>query len=428
MLRESLNAMLQSSSHWPDQCQAVLCMCCAALCTRVVSMSVPCYACALILPTPLIEYTSTSTVSASLPALFLNVASVFCSFGITLGSISIQWTGAPHPPFSAHRVAFQSNPNLCQLSLMEMLHLLIAISTLTASSFRMAALLLFLSLVSVGGHALQTNEPGLPEDTFRRLAAVLYSRGDKEENRLTRKFLYNRNVTCNDGTPAGYYIRRNPSSRKWVLFLEGGWYCYDQVSCEARWLRLRTLMSSSQWPEEKTVGGIMSSDHNENPHFAEANHVLLPYCSSDSWAGTARSSKDQQFSFMGADIMQEVVRELFSWEQLAAGTELYLAGSSAGGTGVLINLDPVAELVRTLGSRMRVRGIVDSGWFLDNDPFSASTKVARSPSATVAQGTQLWRARVPDSCAQAFPGEQWKCFFGYRIYPTMTSKCSPDLD
>ena len=102
MLRESLNAMLQSSSHWPDQCQAVLCMCCAALCTRVVSMSVPCYACALILPTPLIEYTSTSTVSASLPALFLNVASVFCSFGITLGSISIQWTGAPHSPFSAH--------------------------------------------------------------------------------------------------------------------------------------------------------------------------------------------------------------------------------------------------------------------------------------------------------------------------------------
>ena len=326
--------------------------------------------------------------------------------------------------------AFQSNPSLCQLSLMEMLNLMIAISTLTASSFRMAALLLFLGLVSVGGHvdALQTTEPGLPEDTFRRLAAVLYSRGDKEENRLTRKFLYNRNVTCNDGSPAGYYIRRNPSSRKWVLFLEGGWYCYDQVSCEARWLRLRTLMSSSQWPEEKTVGGIMSSDHNENPHFAEANHVLLPYCSSDSWAGTSTSSKDQQFSFMGADIMQEVIRELFSWEQLAAGTELYLAGSSAGGTGVLINLDPVADLVRTLGSRMRVRGIVDSGWFLDNDPFSASNKVARSPSATVALGTQLWRARVPDSCAQAFPGEHWKCFFGYRIYPTMKSKCSPAPD
>ena len=266
------------------------------------------------------------------------------------------------------------------------------------------------------------SKPGLPEDTFRRLAAVLYSRSDKEENRLTRKFLYNRNLTCNDGTPAGYYIRRNPASRRWVLFLEGGWYCYDQLSCEARWLRLRTLMSSSQWTEERTLGGIMSSDQAENPHFAEANHVLLPYCSSDSWSGTAHPSPGQQFAFLGAEIVQEVVRELFSWEQLAAGTELYLAGSSAGGTGVLVNLDPVAEVVRSLGSRMRVRGIMDSGWFLDNDPFSSSSKMGSSPSATVAAGAELWRARVPDTCAQAFPGEEWKCFFGYRIYPTMKSK------
>ena len=135
---------------------------------------------------------------------------------------------------------------------MEMLCLLIAISALTASFSRMAILLLFTGLVSVGGHALQTTEAGLPEDTFRRLAAVLYSRGDKEENRLTRKFLYNRNVTCNDGSPAGYYIRRNPSSRKWVLFLEGGWYCYDHVSCDARWLRLRRARGSpvALWPME----------------------------------------------------------------------------------------------------------------------------------------------------------------------------------
>jgi hypothetical protein len=275
-------------------------------------------------------------------------------------------------------------------------------------------------LASLGGVAAG---PALPEDTFRRLAAVLYSRGDKEENRLTRKFLYNRNVTCNDGSPAGYYIRRNPASRRWVVFLEGGWYCYDRVSCEARWLRLRTLMSSSLWPEDKTVGGILSSDREENPHFAEANHVLLPYCSSDSWSGTARAAPGQKFAFLGAEIVQEVVRELFSWEQLGAATELYLAGSSAGGTGVLVNLDPVAELVSTLGSGMRVRGIVDSGWFLDNDPFTAASSApGPAPSSTVAVGAALWRARVPDSCAQAFPGEEWKCFFGYRIYPTMKSR------
>jgi hypothetical protein len=61
----------------------------------------------------------------------------------------------------------------------------------------------------------------LPPDTFRKLAQALRHRGDKEENRLQRKFFYNDNVTCNDGSVAGYYIRRNWQSKRWIIFLEG---------------------------------------------------------------------------------------------------------------------------------------------------------------------------------------------------------------
>jgi len=61
----------------------------------------------------------------------------------------------------------------------------------------------------------------LPPDTFRKLAQALYQRGDKAENRLQRKFFYNGNVTCNDGSVAGYYIRRNYNSKRWIIFLEG---------------------------------------------------------------------------------------------------------------------------------------------------------------------------------------------------------------
>ena len=91
------------------------------------------------------------------------------------------------------------------------------------------------------------------------------------------------------------------------------------------------------------MGGILSSDQEENPHFAAANHVLVPYCSSDSWSGTARPDPraGQRFAFLGAEIVAEVVRELVSWEQLGRARELYLTGSSAGGTGVLVNLDQV---------------------------------------------------------------------------------------
>lgn len=68
---------------------------------------------------------------------------------------------------------------------------------------------------------------------------------------LKRASLTNSSITCNDGTHAGFYLRKQPNSKKWIVFLEGGWHCFDNRSCRARWLRLRHLMTSSQWPETR---------------------------------------------------------------------------------------------------------------------------------------------------------------------------------
>lgn len=68
---------------------------------------------------------------------------------------------------------------------------------------------------------------------------------------LKRVFLSNRTITCNDGSQAGFYLRKSSPSKKWVVFFEGGWHCYDQKSCRARWLRLRHFMTSAQWPETR---------------------------------------------------------------------------------------------------------------------------------------------------------------------------------
>lgn len=68
---------------------------------------------------------------------------------------------------------------------------------------------------------------------------------------LKRVFLSNRTITCNDGSQAGFYLRRSLKSKRWVVFLEGGWHCFDVKSCRARWMRLRHLMTSSQWPETR---------------------------------------------------------------------------------------------------------------------------------------------------------------------------------
>ncbi len=70
-------------------------------------------------------------------------------------------------------------------------------------------------------HEQSPDPESLPPDTFRKLAQVLYHRGGMVKTRLSRKYFDNTNVTCNDGSVSGYYIRRNYQSKRWIIFLEG---------------------------------------------------------------------------------------------------------------------------------------------------------------------------------------------------------------
>lgn len=50
------------------------------------------------------------------------------------------------------------------------------------------------------------------------------------------------------------------------------------------------------------------------------------------------------FSFMGAEVLAQVIRDLMPLG-LESARSLLLAGSSAGGTGVMLNLDRIHNLV-----------------------------------------------------------------------------------
>ncbi|KAH8380166.1 hypothetical protein KR009_009301 [Drosophila setifemur] len=239
---------------------------------------------------------------------------------------------------------------------------------------------------------------------------------------LKRANLANSSITCNDGTHAGFYLRKQPSSKKWIVFLEGGWHCFDLRSCRARWMRLRHLMTSSQWPETRDVGGILSPHPEENPYWHSANHVLIPYCSSDSWSGTrtepVTTDPENSWRFMGALILRQVIAELIPVGLgRVPGGELLLVGSSAGGLGVMLNLDRIRDfLVNEKKLQITVRGVSDSGWFLDREPY---TPAAVASSEAVRQGWKLWQGLLPEDCTKAHPTEPWRCYFGYRLYPTL---------
>ncbi|XP_053713050.1 carboxylesterase notum2-like [Synchiropus splendidus] len=253
-------------------------------------------------------------------------------------------------------------------------------------------------------------------------------------------FLRNTKVTCNDGTAAGFYLKEVKGSRRWLLFLEGGWCCYSQDTCASRFQNIPRLMSSSGWPQTKKGTGILSSNVEENPHWHNANIVFIPYCSSDVWSGTGpgptsplrqRQAKDKERStnatdyvFMGSFIIREVVKDLIP-KGIKQAKVVMLAGTSAGGTGVLLNIEKVAYQLAQLGAEAQVRGLVDSGWFLESKqerPPNCPETISCSPEDAIKMGLRLWNGVVPDRCRQLYKrGEEWQCFFGHKLYSSLTT-------
>ncbi|XP_059157437.1 palmitoleoyl-protein carboxylesterase notum1-like [Physella acuta] len=252
---------------------------------------------------------------------------------------------------------------------------------------------------------------------------MMHSCGVKETSNMKKKLLRNTDVTCNDGSPAGYFIRRARGSQKWIVFLEGGWYCFDHVSCSERSRVMPEYMSSRYWTKFRSGSGILSWDPEENPYYFHSNVVYVPYCSSDSWSGTRNKTSAMDFSFMGSLILDEVFDELLKKGMKQAKTVI-LAGTSAGGTGVLINIDRIADLIHSKEPSIEVKGLVDAGWFLDNEPFKVKTcrdAFTCSPVAGIQRGYQVWSPKLPEACTAQHPTEVWRCFFGHRVFPTIKS-------
>ncbi|XP_004639524.1 palmitoleoyl-protein carboxylesterase NOTUM isoform X1 [Octodon degus] len=258
----------------------------------------------------------------------------------------------------------------------------------------------------------------------KSLAQSLYPCSAQQLNEdLRLHLLLNTSVTCNDGSPAGYYLKESKGSRRWLLFLEGGWYCFNRENCNSRYDTMRRLMSSKDWPQTRTGTGILSSQPEENPYWWNANMVFIPYCSSDVWSGASSKSEKNEYAFMGALIIREVVQELLG-RGLSGAKVLLLAGSSAGGTGVLLNVDRVAEQLEELGyPAIQVRGLADSGWFLDNKQYRRTDcidTVTCAPTEAIRRGIRYWNGMVPERCRSQFKeGEEWNCFLGYKVYPTL---------
>jgi len=229
-----------------------------------------------------------------------------------------------------------------------------------------------------------------------------------------------RGALCNDFSKAGYFLRRNLGSSNWVIYLEGGGGCLTVSACNERFIDYRirpdytetrngeavvnvqkawddyrghekdvtSRLMTSLWAYSPTPADpnmnwvikgtdILSTSSYYNPVFHSYNHVLIPYCSSDSWIGMSDNyhlakganftfvfqpnNKENQFTFRGRAIFRSVIQDLMDHHGFVQPDLVVLSGSSAGGVGVLNH----AEWVEQQIGAGELRTIIDSSWFIN---------------------------------------------------------------
>jgi hypothetical protein len=171
-------------------------------------------------------------------------------------------------------------------------------------------------------------------------------------------------------------------------------------------------MSSSGWSNLFAQEGIFGTEAT-NP-FSEANMAFVKYCSSDSWFGDVpASSSTFGFAFRGSRIVTATVAALSRYNGLggSGGQErLLFGGCSAGGRGVLTNLDVVSAAVP---ANVRVQGLLDAAAWVDVQPIIPNM-------LTLQQMTQdlygFTEPPIPADCAAQYPSDRWKCLWpSYRL-------------
>lgn len=260
--------------------------------------------------------------------------------------------------------------------------------------------------------------------TYRRLvfillvASLVSSVQAAPLQKFTVRDAAHRQAVCNDGTPAVYYFRpgSGTGANRWVIFLAGGGFCFSVDTCDLRRILTPELMTSTGTPATVSVNGLLSQSHVQNPDFYNANQVAILYCSSDLWSGSREQSDGTGgYEFRGWTIVRSVVADLkarTSGPNLKTATEILLAGTSAGGDGVMIHLDWLASQFHSA----KVKGLNDAGWI----PETNTVPLSPSMNEILSEGMSLWNGKPDVSCVNANPAQKGRCYLS-SVYPYLST-------
>ncbi|CAF5194917.1 unnamed protein product, partial [Rotaria magnacalcarata] len=198
-----------------------------------------------------------------------------------------------------------------------------------------------------------------------------------------------------DNSVASYYIHiaNNNEHSRWLIYFDGGWFCYSNESCEFRRQYSPNFITSNNFNKEIIFKGIFSS-------FQQFNIIYVPYCSSDLWSGSSNTTHSH-----GHDIFHAIFHQ---HNYFSNAKQIVFVGFSAGGIGLLLNLP---DLLRKFSPKIDLRVIIDSGWFIDYSNNSHGV-------SKINQGMNYWNTQISKSCQLT---SRHKCLLGseaIKLFPS----------
>lgn len=279
---------------------------------------------------------------------------------------------------------------------------------------------------------------------------------------------------CADGSEVPLYVRAASDPRHrddWIVYLQGGGSCDSGQDCFERWkgrdgnFGANKLSSRFAPAGGIRAGGIFSTGA-RNP-FAGWNQVFVYYCSSDGWSGEVSDRETSarvgdgavevsyRLHFLGARIVDATFDLLaggagtpryrdadgrtVSLPDLDTARTVLFAGSSAGGGGVIRNVDRIRDWLTRRSDDCgvsagfcapRVAAVVDASYGLSHEPLdhAGSAACGAEPVETCTYERSItrrwesvvrgfWSGRTDASCLamQTDRGDPWRCADGNYI-------------
>ncbi len=226
---------------------------------------------------------------------------------------------------------------------------------------------------------LPLSSPKVQSSSFHRISLIDYPQ-----------------ARCMDNTIASYYIRfannNNNNHSSWLIYFDGGWFCYSEESCEFRRQYSPDFITSKHVNKQKIFTGILSS-------LKQFNIIYAPYCSSDLWSGSSNKTHSH-----GYDIFHAIFHHQ---NYFPNAQQIIFTGFSAGGLGLFLNLP---DLLPKFSPNIDLRIIIDSAWFIDSpDNPNGISKIN--------QGMIYWNTQLSKSCQLP---DRYKCLLGseaIRLFP-----------